>query len=242
MATLTISQEGVFSRVNSIDQCCAYYFLTLKENDYEKFVSRELNHFQSVWVSKYEPSITNDLGGDTMKRLYYLTDDINAAEEASDRLHQEGISDWNLHVLGKDKAELFHHHLHSTTPLQELDIIRSGERGALLGIATGILVTGFVVYFTPLGASLNWLAQAAIVLLFSCFGAWLGGLVGVSTDNYKLRRFRKEIDNGGFLLLVDVSPSERQAVETLLSSFSNIRKAGEDSTIVNPFESPVPQG
>jgi hypothetical protein len=174
-----------------------------------------------------------------MKRLYYLTDSVDTAERVSDRLHQDGISDWNFHVLGKDKAQLVRHHLHGTTPIQELDIVRSGERGVLMGIGIGILVTTYIAFFTSLGASLNWLALSGLVFLFACFGAWLGGLVGISTENYKIRRFHKDIDAGRYLLLVDVSADQRQNVESVMATFSGITKAGEDSTLVNPFSDSI---
>jgi len=90
-----------------------------------------------------------------MKRLYYLTESIDAAEKLSERLHSEGITDWNFHVLGKDKANIVRHHLHSTTPLQELDIVRSGERGILMSLAVGIFFV--VVLFTVFGEGFHWL-------------------------------------------------------------------------------------
>jgi len=170
-----------------------------------------------------------------MKRLYYLTDSIDAAERLSDCLHQEGITDWNFHVLGKDKANIVRHNLHSTTPIQELDIIRSGERGILIGFTVGILLTCYVALFTSFGANLNWFGQTAGVLLFACFGAWVGGMVGVSSENYKIRRFHKDIERGSYLLLVDVSRDQKSQVETMVATFSSIREAGEDTTFVHPF-------
>lgn len=170
-----------------------------------------------------------------MKRLYYLTDSIDAAERLSDRLHEEGITDWNFHVLGKDKANIVRHHLHATTPIQELDIIRSGERGMLAGFTVGILLTCYVAVFTSFGASLNWMGQAAGILLFACFGAWVGGLAGVSSENYKIRRFHNDIENGSYLLLIDVSRDQKARVESIVSKFSVIRKEGEDTTVIHPF-------
>ena len=93
------------------------------------------------------------------------------------------MTDWHFHVLGKDKANVIRHHLHGATPLQELDIIRSGERGVLLGLCVGMLATAFVSSFTSLGQYMTLVSQIATVVGFSLFGAWLGGLVGVSTEN-----------------------------------------------------------
>ena len=92
-----------------------------------------------------------------MKRLYYLTDNIEAAEQLSERLHKDGITDWNFHVLGKDKANIVKHHLHSTTPLQELDIIRSGERGVITGLAVGMLFVAVMMMTSNFGQNVHWL-------------------------------------------------------------------------------------
>lgn len=82
-----------------------------------------------------------------------------------------------------------------------------------------------------------WL-QAAVVLLFSCFGAWVGGLVGVSSENYKIRRFHDDIEAGALLIMVDVSLDQRRAVRDVIDEFDQIREAGEDSTLITPFSTP----
>lgn len=176
-----------------------------------------------------------------MKRLYYLTKNSDVAEKVSDRLHEQGITDWNFHVLSKDKADITRHHLHSTTPLQELDIVRSGERGVLAGFAVGIIVTGCMALFTSLGEHTGLQAQAATILLFSLFGAWMGGLVGVSTEHYKIRRFHEQIEAGFLLLMVDVKPSQRLQVQDVIRKFPYVRPAGEDTTVINPFAQPILQ-
>ncbi len=174
-----------------------------------------------------------------MKRLYYLTKNINVAERISDRLHEEGITDWNFHVLSKDKANIVRHHLHSATPLQELDIIRSGERGVLAGFLVGVVATCIIALYTSVGEYMGLWAQAATVILFSFFGAWLGGLVGVSTENYKIRRFHDDIESGALLLMIDVNRDQRRAVIDVLDEFDQVVEAGEDTTFINPFAAPV---
>jgi len=160
---------------------------------------------------------------------------INIAQRVSDRLHEEGITDWNFHVLGKDKADVIRHHLHSTTPLQELDIIRSGERGVLAGFTFGVVATAAIAMFTSIGEHMGLIAQLATIVLFSLFGAWLGGLVGVSSENYKIRRFHDDIEAGYFLLMIDVQPYQESEVREVVVEFDQIRQSGEDTTFDNPF-------
>jgi hypothetical protein len=107
-----------------------------------------------------------------MRRLYYLTENKNSAENLSERLHEEGITDWSFHVLCKDKAQIVKYHLKSTTPVHGLDIIRSGERGTLVGLVVGaIAIAGFMAP-TSFAQNLHWgwiVGGASFVTLF---GAW----------------------------------------------------------------------
>ena len=73
-----------------------------------------------------------------MRRLYYIADDLPTTRAISETLHDEGITDWNFHVVAKDEDGLYRHHIHSATPIQQLDIVHTGERFALIGAAVGL--------------------------------------------------------------------------------------------------------
>ena len=169
-----------------------------------------------------------------MKRLYFLTRDIDAVDAISDRLHEKGISDWNFHVLGKNKSELHKHHLHSTNPLHELDIIRGGERGVIIGLGSGIIVLGILAL--GLGVNITWFMALGILVLLTMFGTWLGGLVGLSTENYKIRKFHDLIEEGHFLIMVDVAKEQAREFSEVVEQYPHIRAAGTDSTIITPFK------
>lgn len=170
-----------------------------------------------------------------MKRLYYLTYDIDVAESVSKSLHANGISDWNFHVLSKDEAGIQKHHLHAATPIHQLDILRSGERGffygVMLAIVTIVLVDQLTSWFEMFGL-LGVLGIAAMTIGFS---TWIGGFIGMQTENYKIRRFHDVIEHGGYLLMVDVTPKQKASIEILLMNQHGVSKAGEDTTLVTPF-------
>ena len=66
---------------------------------------------------------------------------------------------------------------------------------------------------------------------------WIGGLIGVSTENYKIKKFHNHIEAGQYLLLVDVSAMQKPLVESIVTrQFTSIWKAGEDTTVISPFE------
>lgn len=169
-----------------------------------------------------------------MRRLYYIADDLPTTQAISETLHEEGITDWNFHVVAKDEGGLYRHQIHSATPIQQLDIVHTGERFAMIGAVVG-LVGGGIAYYS---ASLPLLSVFAFTLASALFGAWLGGMVGLSRENYKLEPFHDEIEAGRYLLMVDVQKESKARVREIMNmGFPRVRFCGKDSTVINPFKS-----
>jgi hypothetical protein len=171
-----------------------------------------------------------------MKRLYYLTHDIDVADSVSTLLHENGISDWNFHVLSKDEAGIKKHHLKSATPIHELDILRSGERGLIYGAVMAVVLIFLVGQYTRWFDLFGALGVFGIGLITVGFSTWVGGFVGMQTENYKIRRFHGAIEKGCYLLMVDVSAKQKDDIELLMHGQKGVKKAGEDSTLVLPFD------
>ena len=78
-----------------------------------------------------------------------------------------------------------------------------------------------------------------IVFLLTCFGAWQGGLVGISTENKKLLRFHDEIEAGKFLVLVYAHQAEEEKLYAMMSRLHpEAQLVGLDPLFYNPFCSP----
>lgn len=169
-----------------------------------------------------------------MKRLYFLAENLDIADAVAKTLHDEGVSDWNFHVLSKDEAGLYSHHLHAASPLHQRDLIRTGERGALLGLLAGMTAAIFSAVLLELSSVHSMMVLAIAIVLPTLFGAWLGGLVGLSTENHKIARFHDDIEYGRALLMIDVKPVHEVRIRELMQLFA-VREGGEDTTIVVPF-------
>ncbi len=172
-----------------------------------------------------------------MKRFYYLSDNIKLTEKISERLHASGINDWHFHVLSKDEAGLRTHHIHSANYFQLYDVVHSGERGALAGIVVGIIAAIATLIFQPFGDTLGIGLLALIIAVITMFGAWVGGLLGISTENYKIAQFHGDIERGNYLLMIDIQPQQEKKLRKLMrENFSNAKLMGEDTTFTNPFK------
>lgn len=179
-----------------------------------------------------------------MKRLYYLTDNIDSVESISEELHRKGITEWNFHVMSHDKYDLKQHHLHTTnTFLHERDGIRIAERGALIGIVAGIFATIGFIMFTPL-LEVRLLAAAlliAVCLLMGTFGAVLGAIFGSAFENSKIAQFHDDLASGKFLIMADVTKDNIEQVKNVMQVLhAEAIAAGEDETVITPFKVVTP--
>jgi hypothetical protein len=167
-----------------------------------------------------------------MKRLYYLTSEIESVEKISRDLHGEGITDWNFHVLSKDEAGLYRRNINSATPWQELDIVHTALRGTLIGAALGLLGGLVIMYITTFGLPSLFL----MLVVGALFGTWAGGFVGISHENYKITRFHDDIEAGKYLIMVDAHPDEQHRVQTIMAKYPEAIPSGQGSTIINPLK------
>ena len=170
-----------------------------------------------------------------MKRLYYLTVDLEATQRIAHALQKAGVSEWNFHVLSRDDAGLYQRRIHSGNPIHSRDLVRSGERGALIGFATGLWVGIIAVMSMGLSGDNALIVQFALTLLATLFGAWVGGLVGLSTENYKIQRFHGELEAGRHLIMIDVDRIYVPMVRKLMSHFPAF-EAGMDTPAILPFD------
>ncbi|MBU2712638.1 hypothetical protein [Zooshikella harenae] len=176
-----------------------------------------------------------------MKRLYYLADEIDEVERISEDLHEEGITDWRFHVLSQDDAGLYNHQLHAATPLQRCDLIHRGEQGALIGFLLGSIAGYATLQLNPTGTDVHWMTFLIVIVLFTMFGTWVGGLAGLSHENYKISQFHDALDNGKYLIMVDARRHEEPKVRATMNRYHpEANYVGMDSVFTNPLAHPQP--
>lgn len=171
-----------------------------------------------------------------MRRLYYLSPTIESAEQVSDDMHAHGVTDWHFHVLSKDEAGLYSHHIHSANAFQRTDLIRFTERGLICGVglaAIFLLPLNYIQEFT----FNTWLSLSAFCILFS---TWCAGIGGISQENYKIQRFHDDIEAGNYLIMVDVPKADEEMIKRVMSiRHPEAKLEGQSSTFTNPFSGPL---
>lgn len=171
-----------------------------------------------------------------MKCVYYLSPSLKSTQQISDDLHSIGVNDWFLHVVSKDESGLSKERLHSSNYLETLDVIRDGLIGAGMGFSVGILAALLAMVMQPFGTEIPLLGYIAIVFVCSCFGAWVGGLVGIASENKKLANFHDAIDAGKYLVLIYAKKEQEEKIQRMMAEkHSEAELAAVDAHFLNPF-------
>ncbi len=173
-----------------------------------------------------------------MKCMYYLAPNLVSTHQISDDLHEVGVEDWFLHIISKDEAGLKRDKLHSSNWLETTDLLRDGFIGANFGFIFGALLTGLLMLFQPFGPNVPGIAFLFLIIVSTLFGAWLGGLTGIDSENRKLARFHDEIEAGEYLLLIYARKGQGDKVKAMMTErHPESRHVATDRHFVNPFSS-----
>lgn len=166
-----------------------------------------------------------------MKRFYYLTRSLRSVLGISHDLHDAGIGENRVHVLGHDMASLDKAHVHTTTVWEETDILHYGFIGAMYGMVAGLL-GGFVLAAAdPWGLELGSGVLIAATVFGTCFGAWLGGIRGISSRNHHIAPYLDQVNREDeFLVMVDADDDRQvHSIEKVMHErHREAREAGHE--------------
>ena len=172
-----------------------------------------------------------------MNCLYYLAPTLDSTHQVSDDLHAAGVKDFFLHVVSKDESGLEQQHIHSSNYLETLDIVRDGFIGAAVGFIAGLIGAGLLLFLQPFGPDVPRIVYVLIVAVATMFGAWVGGLTGIATENSKLRKFHHDIEAGKYLILIYARKEQGAAVRALMRArHPEAELVAVNTHFINPFK------
>jgi len=171
-----------------------------------------------------------------MKCIYFVTSTLESSSNISDDLHDAGIADWFIHFLNKDDSGIKRRKLHSSNYLEQLDLLRYGLLGAILGFVTGLVLALTVAQVKPFGYEVSTFVFYAIVVVATLFGMWEGGLIGVASENKKLSVFHDDLEAGKYLIMIYVRAAMEDKVKSMMAArHPEAQLAAMDSLFYNPF-------
>lgn len=139
-----------------------------------------------------------------MRTLYYLINTLDAAAAMAETLKSLNIDADGYYIVSRDRDGLRRHNLHDASVMDETDLVHSGERGALVGGLCGLLFALWMAVMKPLGLAMTFWTFLFVAALVACFGAWVGGMAGISRESYKLMPFHDAIAQGKYLMVITV--------------------------------------
>ncbi len=171
-----------------------------------------------------------------MKCLYYLAPTLDSTHQISDDLHDVGVQDWLLHVISRDKAGLKKEQIQSSNYIETRDIVRGGLIGANIGFIVGVLCVGLLMWLKPFGDGVPLIALISVVVFWTLFGSWEGGLYGVSKQNKKIEPFADALDSGQYLILIYAKKELEDTVKSMMSErHPEAQHVATDRHFINPF-------
>jgi hypothetical protein len=150
----------------------------------------------------------NDFKEVMMRRIYFLSPDVETTKRVVDDLLLARIEERHIHVVAKRGTEL--EDLPEANLLQKSDFVPAVERGLALGGSAGALAGLIAVALPPASTVIAGGVLLGSSLVGAGVGAWAGSLIGVSTPNSRIKQFEEAIESGHLLVLADV-PKNRVA-------------------------------
>ena len=148
------------------------------------------------------------------RRLYVICPDLQAAQQTMNDLLLARIDERHIHVLARRGASM--EGLHEANILQKSDVVHGAELGLVIGGACGLLL-GVVLVLVPLaGVELQLVTVLIAAVGGALFGTWTSSLVAVSVPNTRLLAFAKDIEEGRYLMMVDVPFRRVEEIQSLL--------------------------
>ncbi len=150
-----------------------------------------------------------------MKRLYYVTQDLDDAEMISKEVHEKGIDDHHFFVVCRDRKGIKTHHLHGSHTLEGTSIVSSRKRAYLLGgvvLGLGIIALTLFSHLFDAAPALPIFLLLGVALLTT----FLVNVVGRSFDGYLMGIFDQHLNRGEIIIIIDVARNQAESVETIL--------------------------
>ncbi len=173
-----------------------------------------------------------------MLQLQYLVDNDQTGKVLDHDLVEMGIQDDNIHFVANDEKILQRSGLHSANTIEETDVVHLGERGAIFGAVTAVVFSVLVTFFSPSDWQASFVNYAMAFVLFIALFTWLGSVIGVHFENYRIRPFHKLLKKGKLIMLVYISDEQEEIVRRLMSKkHPEAKFLASREAIDNPFMS-----
>lgn len=148
------------------------------------------------------------------RRLYYMLPDVDNARKLFDKLLRARIEERHMRFWSRD--DKLPDDMPEANFMHKTDLVHGTEMGLLIGACAGLIGGSLLVLFPLDGLHLQNVVILGTALVGAIFGAWASGMAGAAIPNSRMKNFRKGIEEGQVLLIMDVPYSKVEKVEKLM--------------------------
>lgn len=151
-----------------------------------------------------------------MKRLCFLSPDLEHARNVVADLKLDGIAEKNIYAIAR--ADLDMEGLPDGGPDDD-DFVPAFERGIGFGAVAGMFAGLLAMAFPPAGIVVAGGGVLLTTVAGASMGAILSGIAGASYPNSRLKAFERDIEAGKILVMVDVPIEKVTSTNALIQRF-----------------------
>lgn len=148
------------------------------------------------------------------RRLYFILPDVPTTRQVVDELLLARVEERNMHALSREGLDLGD--LPQADIFQRSDVVHGLELGLVVGGATGALAGLAAAWLQPVGLAAGGGFILGIALVGALVGTWASGMIATSVPNTRLKMFRKDMEAGKILLMVDVPEERKEEIRQLV--------------------------
>ncbi|AOE49641.1 hypothetical protein [Kangiella sediminilitoris] len=172
-----------------------------------------------------------------MSRLLYESDKLKHVQATYEDLKGHGIKDSDLHVIAKKQGRVLRRGLNTANFWYKTNVLNGSFKGFIAGTILGLVIATTLYTAEALGGLYGTFGFVATTILFSGFGTWLGGLLGIESKNYKLRKYYDLVEEGRYLLLIDVKDNSLEdVVKSIYKNHPELILLSDEIDTVIPFD------
>lgn len=169
-----------------------------------------------------------------MKRLFYVTNDLDDAELIANEIGGMGVEEDNVYVVCRDESGITSHHLHGKGRVEETEIV-NGSRNAPKALLYSAIAVFVILFFVDrLFLSTN-LAPVIIAGIIATMALAIIHPATRAFDDYLVDVLNEHLDSGEVLIVVDV---ERKSADDVIHQMERHPKASmiaEGTSFLGPI-------
>ncbi len=164
-----------------------------------------------------------------MDRYFFISGDLDDMDRVEKELENAGVTTAQIHVLSKDDEGVARRDLHEVHAFMKTDVVRSGLRGAFLGVVAAIAVLLFA-YYSSAPENIGWLPFIFLSIVLLGFCTWEGGFFGFQVPNAQFKQFEEVLAQGWHVFFVDVNEQQLPVLQGVTDRHRGLKPAGIGSS------------